>query len=298
MDADPKLKFLTIAGELDQFVPPASSLEPFDESTRRVVAGNHVTMLDVDSPEDPSVKILVEALTGGGALAGSRSSAHVSRNRRVCAVGGYALACRRSHAAKTGSSGRCGFGHRTWKVGRSNDALDVLAAHVSKERTCKESCGPSETPLACHARRGGLSERCETVSTSLRASNQPAATRFRPGLLSRNQSRVSGTSARSEFWCRDSRARQLAQEVLNHCEKAQDPKQELWRLATKGDALTILDRWEEGLQKHREVMAKNPKPWQALSVEEQAIRTALLVGHSEDEVQELANIYEGQEQDK
>jgi hypothetical protein len=41
-------------------------------------------------------------------------------------------------------------------------------------------------------------------------------------------------------------------------------------------------------------MAMNPKPWQALSIEEQAIRTARLAGRSEDEVKALADIYEGQ----
>jgi hypothetical protein len=91
------------------------------------------------------------------------------------------------------------------------------------------------------------------------------------------------------------KARQLAQEVLNYCEKAQDNRYALWRLATEGDALTILGRWDEGLQKHREVMCKNPEPWQALSIEEQAIGTARLVGRSEEEVGTLADIYEGAE---
>jgi tetratricopeptide (TPR) repeat protein len=90
------------------------------------------------------------------------------------------------------------------------------------------------------------------------------------------------------------KARQLATDVLSHCEKAQDPRQKLWRVATEGDALTILGRWDEALRKHREVIAMNPKPWQALSIEEQAIRTARLAGHSEQEVEALADIYEGQ----
>jgi hypothetical protein len=38
----------------------------------------------------------------------------------------------------------------------------------------------------------------------------------------------------------------------------------------------------------------NPKPWQVLSIEEQAIRTARAAGRSEEEVKVLADIYEGQ----
>jgi hypothetical protein len=66
-------------------------------------------------------------------------------------------------------------------------------------------------------------------------------------------------------------------------------------LATEADALAILGRCEEGLQKHWQARAKNPRPWQALSIEDQAIRTALLVNCPEKDVQALADIYEGQE---
>jgi hypothetical protein len=57
----------------------------------------------------------------------------------------------------------------------------------------------------------------------------------------------------------------------------------------------ILGRWDEALEKHRKALSKIQKPWQALSIEEQAIRTAWLVGRSEQEVSALADIYEGQE---
>jgi hypothetical protein len=67
--------------------------------------------------------------------------------------------------------------------------------------------------------------------------------------------------------------------------------------ATEGDALTILGRWDDGLQKHREVMDKAPKPWQALSIEEQAIRIATLVNAPESHTRALADLYEGQEPD-
>lgn len=65
LDSDPKIRFLTVAGELDQFVPPSSSLDPFSEATRRVVPGNHITMLDVESANDLSLRLLIEVLTGG-----------------------------------------------------------------------------------------------------------------------------------------------------------------------------------------------------------------------------------------
>jgi hypothetical protein len=50
--------FLAIAGERDQFVPPESSLEPFPNDQRAVIAGNHVTMLHLPK-SDPNVLDLV-----------------------------------------------------------------------------------------------------------------------------------------------------------------------------------------------------------------------------------------------
>jgi pimeloyl-ACP methyl ester carboxylesterase len=77
-DSDPKFVFLTAGGELDQFVPPSSSLKPFPVATQHVVPGNHITMLEVESASDLSVRLLLEALTGGAALSGPRNSARVA----------------------------------------------------------------------------------------------------------------------------------------------------------------------------------------------------------------------------
>ena len=63
--------------------------------------------------------------------------------------------------------------------------------------------------------------------------------------------------------------------------------------ATEGDALIVLGKWEEGLDKHRQATRMVKRPWQALSMEEQAIRLARLIGHSEADLQKLADIYEG-----
>jgi hypothetical protein len=56
-----------------------------------------------------------------------------------------------------------------------------------------------------------------------------------------------------------------------------------------------LDKWEDGLNEHRRAVKTVQDPWQAVSIEEQAIRLARLVGHTEQEIQKLADIYEGRE---
>ena len=52
-DSNPPFKFLTVAGEMDQFVDPGSSLDPFPKDVQRVIPGNHISMLKADSPGGP-----------------------------------------------------------------------------------------------------------------------------------------------------------------------------------------------------------------------------------------------------
>ena len=299
LDADPKLRFLTIAGELHQFVPPSTSLQPFAESTRRVVPGNHVTMLDVDSPEDPSVKILIEGLTGGAALSGPRNSARVAAE-----IGEFAQLVEKLWPSGKpipdglDDAGAVDLAIALERVGRSSDALNVLSAHKPRGTDV-------QGVLAGRLKRRWLVTRAEADYQSAAKLYQQAyeqSTSQKPP--DSDQAYYHGINLAflelahaTNYAAAIQSARQLAEDVLSHCAKAQDPRQELWRLATEGDALTILGQWNEGLQKHREAMGKTSKPWQALSIEEQAIRTARLVGRSEEEVKALADIYEGQEAD-
>jgi hypothetical protein len=55
----------------------------------------------------------------------------------------------------------------------------------------------------------------------------------------------------------------------------------------------ILGRTEEAMQKHAEAARLEMDPWQALSIQEQAIRTADLCGLTAEELQRLSDLYEG-----
>ncbi|MGP1994066.1 tetratricopeptide repeat-containing protein [Zobellia laminariae] len=54
--------FATVAGELDEFVPVSSSLEPFPKEYRSYSAGNHSTMVKPLSTNDTSFQIIKKAL--------------------------------------------------------------------------------------------------------------------------------------------------------------------------------------------------------------------------------------------
>ena len=55
-------RFATVAGELDEFVPINSSLEPFPLEYRSYTSGNHITMVKPVSESDTSFQIIKKAL--------------------------------------------------------------------------------------------------------------------------------------------------------------------------------------------------------------------------------------------
>jgi hypothetical protein len=85
----------------------------------------------------------------------------------------------------------------------------------------------------------------------------------------------------------------MASKVLEHVARASDPGLKHWRPATEGDALMILGRAGEDLAKHQEAAAQDLKPWEASSMEEQALRVADLCRPGREYLDKLAGAYEG-----
>jgi pimeloyl-ACP methyl ester carboxylesterase len=295
LDSDPKLRFLTVAGELDQFVPPSSSLEPFPVATRRVVPGNHVTMLDVESANDLLVRLLIEGLTGGTALGGPRNSARVAAELgEFVAVVEQLWPNGRPMPVDLDDTGAVDLAMALEKVGRSGDAIDLLRAH-------KPQGTDPQGVLGGRLKRRWLVTRSEAdYESALNFYREAFEHSTAEGLVNPDQAYYHGINVlylelahEPNYEAAMKRASSLAQEILEYCERAKDPRLRLWCLATEGDALIVLGKWEEGLDKHRQAIRLIEKPWQALSMEEHAIRLARLVGRSENELQKLADIYEG-----
>lgn len=56
-------KLVVVAGSKDQFVPPESSLLPFEEQCHRVVPGDHLEIVKPDRKDAESVRLLLSCLT-------------------------------------------------------------------------------------------------------------------------------------------------------------------------------------------------------------------------------------------
>jgi pimeloyl-ACP methyl ester carboxylesterase len=290
LDTAPRFRFFAIAGESDQFVPPYSSIEPFPEDVRRTIPGNHVSMIDATSKSDPSVKMLLEGLTDGAALGGPRNSARVAVE-----IGEFQDAIDRLWRGRKGldDGGASQLAIALDRVGRRDDAIEVLRDHK-----------PEGTDvlgvLAGRLKRRWLVSRSADdfrSASELYRRGYDEAVHHDP--IDHDQAHYHGInlaylalagSKRDETLARD-----MATKVLTHVRLATNPKGKHWRLASEGDALMILGRTDEGLERHKLTVAAEPSPWEVLSIEEQALRLADLCGLSKAQARKLTAIYEGEE---
>jgi len=293
LDSSPLFAFVTVAGETDQFVPPESSLGPFAQAACRIIPGNHLTMLDADSADAPCVQIILQTL--GGAAQGSLTAAKVAIEK-----GGFQDIIhrlwpnRQSHPDQlpTGLDdyGAVQLAIALEKTGDRVAALAVLKNHKPKGT---DVVGVLAGRLK---RRWWLTSKATDLADARKLYQEAYDQSVAKNPPDHDQAYYHGinlsylaVAAQRDF----NTARLIAAKVLEHVAQASDPGLKHWRAATEGDALMILGRTDEAVLKHQEAAKQELKPWEATSMEEQALRVADLCGVGKAERDKLATAYEG-----
>jgi len=285
----PTFRFITVAGELDQFVPPESSLMPFPESSRRVIPGNHLTMIRASSAKDPAVVLLTDFLVAGAGAAGARSASRLALESRqftrvIDALGSDPKSLDKAAAVDLAIA--------LDSTGRRDEAIAVLAPHAE---TDTDAMGT----LAGRLKRNWLASRhradAERALELYTRAYRIAVSKVPPDHGQAYYHGINIAFLELAYGGDIGAAQEMAEETLEHCEAAiRVATGEHWRLATEGDALIILGRVEEGIRQHQLAM-QNPsrvKPWQALSIQEQSVRIADLCGIEEAALRRLVEIYQ------
>jgi pimeloyl-ACP methyl ester carboxylesterase len=281
----PRFHFLAVAGERDQFVPPASSIYPFGEAFRAVIPGDHLTMLETSAAlEAPVVKVLTEMLTQGAAVAGPRSAAAlaIEEGRFQQAIDQlWPVRAGLDHAGTTLLAMALDARHRR------QDAIDVLRARGDSDiDTLGVLAGRYKRQWLVNQQEQDLERATELYQKGYEAAcaEKNAGQCFYHGI---NLGYLKLATERL------AEAKTLAGAVLQHCADyaTLSQKDMFWRLASEGDAFVILGQKHDGLAKHAQAAALKIQPWQALSMEEQAVRVADLCGWSEAEQDQLADLY-------
>jgi pimeloyl-ACP methyl ester carboxylesterase len=296
LDSAPPFAFVAVAGETDQFVPPESSLGPFPQSQGEVIPGNHLTMLDAESADAPCVQKILQMLCKGAAPRGARSAAKVSIE-----TGEFADIIRRlwpnrasnpeQLPTKLDDYGAVQLAIALEKTGDSAAALGVLKSH-KPEGT--DVLGVLAGRLK---RRWWLTSSADDLEDALKLYQEAYDKSVAKSPPDHDQAYYHGinlaylaVAGQRDF----NTARPMASKVLEHVALASDPGLKHWRPSTEGDALMILGRTDEAVAKHRQAAAQELKPWEASSMEEQALRVTDLCRPGETYLDQLSNAYEGE----
>lgn len=261
--------FCVVAGERDEFVPPSSSLEPFADRFRRVIPGDHLSMIRPPAEEAFSAAhaVLIDVLTKGATPRGPLESARVAVEMRSfheairqfrqvegelddSALVQYALALdatdRRQDAISVLQSSKSG----------GTDPLGALAGRFKRLWRLERRAQDAEEALSLYqagydgALSAGREDQLFYHAINLAYLN----------LVFRNN------TASSKVW---------AQRALDHCRSLDsESRHARWRLATKGEAFLLLRQGTEAMDRYRQMLDLIPEPWQARSAFDQAIEIA------------------------
>jgi Alpha/beta hydrolase family len=290
-------EFMSVAGEKDQFVPPESSLRCFPDSVCRVIAGNHISMLEGDTLQTAeAAQMLLQLLTGDAKKPkGARGTAHVAVEKGefhdiIKRLWPEYLNDRNAPFPKVDDYGAGQLGMALEKVGDSETAIKLLTDHHSDGT---DVLGILAGRLK---RRWWLKSLKDDLDQALKlyTDGYTKATAATP--VDHDQAFYHGINVAYLMMAPPTRnfagAKEWANKVLEHIKNAVDPKQKKWIPATEADALMISGNVQLGLEKHKQAAAQQLAPWEALSMEEQAMRVADLCGVPDDKIKELGGWYE------
>jgi pimeloyl-ACP methyl ester carboxylesterase len=258
-----------IAGDLDVFVPPASSLVPFPESTHAVVSGNHLEIVKPTNPAHPTVRLIVESLTGR-----FRSIPPVDSARLAVELGHFkkAISTLLPNVETLDDNALVILALALEGADRGNEALSILESHYHGGKSL-DALGA----LAGRLKRRWLSTR---NAVDFSRSKELYEEGFRKAVAAgdRDQSYYHAINVAflemmdlAPASAMTDRVQHFAQQALDHCEQA-TPNQ--WRSATKGEALLILGRAEPGYLAYSDAIAQTSSQREIDSMYAQAFRVA------------------------
>jgi pimeloyl-ACP methyl ester carboxylesterase len=259
-------KFVAVAGDRDEFVPRVSSLDPFPETCRRVVYGNHLEIVKPADETHVGFKVALKALTGSGTTGGMDSARLAVESRHFQ----QAIDTLWPHRDQLDDKGLVTLALALESVDRQPDAIDmllkanprgtdpigVLAGRLKRRWLAERRRADAEQALALY---GQALEQAEARSD-----------REQAYYLAINCAFMELAYGGDSVACRT-----YAERALHHCATARD---DVWRRATEGEANLYLGKPALAAVAYRGAIAAKPEPWQAASIYQQAYRAADLMG--------------------
>lgn len=263
----PTFRFLTVAGDQDELVPSTSSLEPFPESVRAIIPGDHLTIADARNASDLQVQVLIKHLCNTAAPAGPWNSARMAVESRDFQ---RAIDDLWPHREELDDDTLVTLALALSSVGRDDDAIAVL------KETGRGTTDQMGT-LGGRLKRRWLAERKrEDAEESLRLYEKAYAEAKKSKDDSQGFYHAINVAFMQLAYKKDeNKAKEWARHALKHCGAS---KEDLWRYATEGEANLYLNNDDAAIAGYRKALEYEPKPWQLASMYEQASRVTDLLG--------------------
>ncbi|WP_162179650.1 alpha/beta fold hydrolase [Solidesulfovibrio alcoholivorans] len=262
-------KFLAVAGDMDEFVPRASSIDVFPQEQRAVIPGNHLEMIRPNSREDLSYMVFQRFLTGAAAPAGPLGAARLAVESREFH---RAVALFRAHGDALDEGALVQYALALEGLGQAEEAVAAL------ERFGRKGTDALGT-LAGRIKRRWLAERCEPdgrraldlygagLTQALAAGDWPQC----------HYHAINAAFLSWAFAGNPAKAREYAAQALEYCAKSPEGK---WRSATEAEASILLGRGGDAPALYAAAIGERSgvKPHEAYAMYAQALECAALAG--------------------
>ena len=263
--------FHVVAGDKDEFVPRNSSIEPFPETYRAVVPGDHLEIVKPSAKDALSVQLLAKTLRGDSFPAGPWNSSRVAVEMREFRK---AVRLLEPHREELDQDGLVQLALAYEGVGRQEDAIGLL------ECTCDGQTDAMGV-LAGRLKRRWYSERRRAdVEKAYELYRRAFAIAVKKG--DNQQSFYHGINIaylELAYLRRESSSKAMAKRVIEYCKKVKRPDK--WCLATLGEANLILEDAIIGLEYYQKAIERDAQPREIDSMYLQSSRIAVLHGDKE-----------------
>ncbi len=260
--------FLVVAGASDQFVPPASSLTPFDARFQRVVPGDHVSIVKPANADAPSLSLVVATLGAGKApardpiadlrLAAERPSARASELVQKVEARATEMSVKDVVDAALALDA----------AGKRVESIELLERHKEKSTDIQGSLGGRIKRIWMES--GRMEDGARALALYQEALNA-ATTPDQIYYLAINVAFMKFVFANEKLT-----AQAMASLALQH---ASPPDGDVWKTATVAEAYLYLGRIDESLGEYRRLLMLNPEEWKHRSASLQASRIAAKLGN-------------------
>ena len=261
-------KLLVVAGASDQFVPPSSSLGPFDTQVQRVVVGDHLSIVKPADANAPSLALVVATLGTGTTpvpdpvaqlrLASERPTTKAPELVQRVEAGTDDMPARVVVDAALALE----------RAGQRTEAIALLERYEEKDTDIKGTLGGRLKRLWLETEQTEYAERALTLyQEALNSTKEPDQIYY-----------LAINVAFMKFVFSDdlAAAQSAANLALQH---AAPPGDDVWKTATVAEAYLYLGRIEDAVAEYRRLLTLGAEPWKHRSASLQASRVAAKLGN-------------------